>query len=458
MRKHTKLAIGLLGVPLMAASGFAWSTEGLRLEGYGAVSRAMGGTALAQDVGVAGMMVNPATLSMAPEGRRFSLGADVITADIVNEDLTTGEQVRSSDRGQNRGPYVAPQIGYTVNRGDWAFGVGAFALGGLGTEYGSDSFLSDGTSGTATGLENSSRLLVVDIPFALSFRVNESLSIGATVDAVWSGMNLNLLLGANQVGSLIADGRVSGSLLGTLATLPALDGAHLSFTREHPLSSGADAWGVSGRLGLSWRASDNTRVGAAYNFGTRLNDLQGDAVLTAVDLVAGQIPIKGRVDIADFQMPASLGVGVTHELRDHWRVSLDVSRVFWRDVLKDIHVGFTSDGGDDLNLVLPQNYKDQTIVAFGSAYSIGDWVLRAGYRHGTEVVPDRDLFVTLPVTPTRILSTGFSYRLSTRSQIDFAYSHNLEIDRSNPQNTNTGNPVRTTESQDNFVLNYALNF
>lgn len=456
--RRNRLVTDLLGASLVAASQVAWATEGLRLEGYGAVSRAMGGTAMAQDVGVAGMMVNPATLSIAPQGSRFSIGADVITAEIVNEDLVTGERIRSSDRGDNRGPYVAPQIGYTLNRGSWSFGIGAFALGGLGTEYGSDSFLSDGTSGTATGLENSSRLLVVDIPVALSFQINEALSVGATVDAVWSGMNLNLLLGANQVGGLIADGRVNGSLLGALATLPALDGAHLSFTRDHPLSSGADAWGVSGRLGLNWSLSEDTRFGAAYNFGTHLNDLQGGAVLTAVDQVAGQIPISGRVHVRDFQMPASLGAGVTHQLQDNWSLSLDVTRVFWRDVLKDLHVSFTSDSGDDLNLTVPQNYKDQTILAVGTDYAIYDWILRAGYRHGSEVVPDHDLFVTLPVTPTRILSAGFSYRISSHGQVDFAYSHNLEIDRTNPKNTNTGHPVRTTESQNNFVLSYTLNF
>ncbi|MBF1801840.1 OmpP1/FadL family transporter [Alloalcanivorax profundimaris] len=457
MRNH-KLVAALLGGPILTLSPGTWATEGLRLEGYGAISRAMGGTAMAQDAGVAGIMSNPATLSIAPQGSRFTVGADVITARIVNEDLVTGERSRTSDSGKNRGPYVAPQLGYSLTRGAWSLGTGAFALGGLGTEYGRQGFLSEGSSGAATGLDNSSRLLVVDIPFALSYRFNDRLTVGASIDAVWSGLNLNMLLGANQVGGLIADGRVEGSLLGTLSTLPALDGAHLGLTRDHPVSSGADAWGLGGRVGMTWALTEDTRVGAAYNFATRLNDLSGDATLTAVDQVAGQIPISGRVRIVDFQMPASFGAGVTHKVDENWSLSLDISRVLWRDVVKDLDVRFSSNEGDDLNLEIPQNYKNQTIVGVGTAYRLGDWVLRGGYRHGTQVVPDRDLFVTLPVTPTRILSAGVSYQPSPRSRVDFAYSHNLEIDRTNPGNSNTGNPVRTRESQNNFVFSYTLSF
>ncbi|WP_027855273.1 OmpP1/FadL family transporter [Marinobacterium litorale] len=451
--RYTSISISLLFI-----SQYAQATEGLRLEGYGPVSRAMGGTAMAQDTGTASIMGNPATMALAPLGKRLSVGADIITAEITNTDLGSGEKVSSSHESQNRHPYFAPQIGYTDNRGKWAWGVGAFALGGLGTEYGDKSFLSDGSSGNPTELENSSRLFVLDIPLALSYRINDRLAFGATVDAVWSGMNLNMLLGANQVGSLVAEGRVGGGLMPTLGGLPALDGAHLSFTKDKPLSSGADAWGVSGRIGLIWQATPTTVVGAAYNLGTKLNDLKGKARLTASDAVLGNIPLDGSIRIKDFQMPASLTAGITHKVNDRWRISADLSRVFWNDVLKDIDVSFTSAGGGDLNISLPQNYKDQTIIALGTSYDIGNWTLRAGYRQGTEVVPSENLFVTLPVTPTRIASMGFSYRIAKSGQIDFAYSHNFEIERTNGASTNTGNPVRNKESQNNFVIGYTARF
>lgn len=161
--------------------------------------------------------------------------------------------------------------------------MGAFAQGGLGTEYGKNSFLSRTTSGANSGLENSSRLLVLNIPFAASYDVNEKLSVGASLDAMWMGLNLELLLGADQVGSLIGQGRVSGSLVPVLATLPGFDGAHFSLTKNQPLASGVDAWGYGGRFGLTYKLSTDTILGAAYSFKSKVSDLKGRATLTAID-------------------------------------------------------------------------------------------------------------------------------------------------------------------------------
>ena len=49
---------------LAACAGMANATDVFRLEGFGAVSRSMGGVATAYDTGLAGMMTNPATLSL----------------------------------------------------------------------------------------------------------------------------------------------------------------------------------------------------------------------------------------------------------------------------------------------------------------------------------------------------------------------------------------------------------
>ncbi|MBV5333840.1 outer membrane protein transport protein, partial [bacterium] len=53
---------------LAATSQMAHATDVFRLEGIGPISRAMGGTATAFNVGAAGMMANPATLSLMDSG------------------------------------------------------------------------------------------------------------------------------------------------------------------------------------------------------------------------------------------------------------------------------------------------------------------------------------------------------------------------------------------------------
>lgn len=449
----------LITISIMATfSQAAMATDVFRLEGFGPVSRAMGGTAVAHDVGGAGMMANPATLSLAEDGSQLDIGLDVVTTDIEAKNRTTGEVASSDTHSNNRGPYVAPELAYTWRSGALSLGVGAFAQGGLGTEYGSGSFLSRTTSGADSGLENSSRLLVLNIPFAASYDVSDKFSVGASLDAMWMGLNLDLLLGADQVGSLIGAGRVDGSLVPVLGGLPALDGAHFSLTKDKMLGSGIDAWGVGGKFGMTYKVSPNTVLGGAYTFESNVSDLEGRATLTAIDSVVGQIPLDGDLEIRDFQMPASLTVGLSHRPSDAWLLTADVSRVFWEDAMKDIDVGFEADGGGDINILLPQNYKDQTILALGAAYRTGNWTLRGGARIASQALRSDYLFAVIPATPRRHLSAGISYDVSKAGSLSVTYSHALEETMDNTQLPNTSAPISVSHSQNNFVVGYALRF
>ena len=444
---------------LAGGTRLAQATDVFRLEGFGAISRGMGGTAVAQDVGPAGMMTNPATLSLMQDGDQVLGGLDMVTTDITVKDQATGESVSSEHHGNNRGPYFAPEAAYTKRIGSWSLGLGAFAEGGLGTEYGSSSFLSRATGGLNTGLDNSSRLLVLDIPFAASFQVTDQLAIGGSIDAMWQGLNLDLLLGADQVGSLIGSGRVSGSLVPLLAGLPALRGAHFSLTKDQALGSGVDSWGHSERLGMVYKATVDTTLGASYTFKSHMNDMEGNATLTAVDAIAGQIPLNGKIRIIDFQMPANLDLGVSQRLTPQWMVAADLSRVYWKDVMKDIKVSFAADIGGNINILLPQDYKDQTILALGTAYTLDDnWTLRGGLRFATQALSSSTLFAVIPATPKRHLSAGLTYAFSQQSKIDFAYSHAFRETMDNNSLPNTSAPIQVMHSQDNATINFRYSF
>lgn len=454
-----KLAVGAAFAALTASSPVALATDVFGLEGIGAVSRGMGGTAVAQDVGPGGMLTNPATLSLEKDGSEAMVGLDLVTTDIDVRNKTTGETARSGSHGNNRGPYFAPEVAYTQRIGDLAFGIGAFARGGLGTEYGKNSFLSRGMGGTDTGLENSSRLLVLDIPLAASYRVNEDFTVGASLDAMWQGLNLDLFLRTDQVVALMGDGRVSGGLAPALGTVPGLQGAHFSLSKNSPLGSGVDAWGYSGRLGMLYRVSPETRVGASYQFESQMADMTGDAVLTAVPGDGPSIPFAGKIRIIDFRMPAKLDIGVSHRLTPQWSIAADLSRVFWKDVMKDIKVAFVANGGGDLSIQLPQNYRDQTILALGTSYVLSPaWTLRAGFRFATQALRGDTLFAVIPATPTKHLSLGFSYMLTPASRIDFAYSHAFREKMDNPGTPNAADPIEVKHSQNNATINYTVSF
>lgn len=455
----TKKIVALALISAFAGSAqMAQATDVFRLEGYGAVSHGMGGTSVAQDVGPAGMMTNPSTLSLMPEGNEAMVGLDIVTTSLKVTDKNTGETVSSSTHNSNRGPYYAPEAAFTKRVGAWAFGVGAFAQGGLGTEYGTSSFLSRAL-GVNTGLENSSRLLVLNIPFAASFQVNDKLAIGGSLDAMWQGLNLNLLLGADQVGSLIGAGRATGALVPVLGGMAGLRGAHFSLTKNEPLASGVEAWGYGGRLGMVFKATPDTTLGASYSMKGNVQDMEGRATLTAIQVGNVQTAMNGNIKIKDFQMPANATVGVTHHLNSQWTVAADVSRIFWKDVMKDIKVAFVADSGLDLNINLPQDYKDQNVLALGAAYQMNDQLtLRGGLRFASQALQSSTVFAVIPATPKRHLSAGLTYALSKQSKIDFAYSHAFEEKMDNTSLPNTSEPIQTKHSQDNATINYRYSF
>lgn len=444
---------------LAACAESAIATDVFRLEGFGAISRGMGGVATAYDTGLAGMMTNPATLSLMKTDNEIQLGLDVVSTDIEVKNKTTGERVSSGSHGNNRGPYLAPQLAYGRQIGSLTLGVGVFAQGGLGTEYGSDGFLSRASGNLDTGLGNSSRLLVLNIPLAASYKFSDSLTLGAGVDATWQGLNLDLLLGADQVGSLIGAGRVSGSLVPVLGGLPDLRGAHFSLTRNSPIASGVSAWGHTARVGMTYAFSEDTRVGAAYTVKSSVADMDGRATLTAIDGVAGQIALPGEITIRDFQMPAILNLGLSQRVSDRLDVAVDVSRVYWSDVMKDIKVGFASDSGGDINILLPQDYRDQTVLAVGAAYRVNErWTLRGGFRIAEQALRGSTLFAVIPAIPRKHMSLGAGYALSEHARFDIAWSHAFEEQMDNDGTPNTSDPIRVNHSQDNVTLVYSHRF
>jgi long-chain fatty acid transport protein len=461
-KKINKCIIGLF---LYMISFYTVATDGLFLEGFGPISRGMGGTATAHYIGPASMMVNPATMGLSDTAGELLIGIDVITTDISAKNLDTGETVSSDTRSPNRGPYVAPQFAVTHKVSNWTFGAGLFAQAGVGVEYGKSSFMSRGdiggmgyAMGADTGLENASRLFILDIPFAASYNFNDSLAIGATLDAKWTGLNLDYLLGANQLGSLAGNGRASGSLMGLVGTLPDPRGVHLSVSKDKVVSSGVDGWGYSGRLGLLYKITPATNVGLSYMFESEMNDLKGNGTVTAVDGTLGNIPIEGQVRFLDFNTPAKLDVGVSHQITDKLLIALDVSRVFWKDALKDIKLGFTS-GAGDVDLRLPQNTKDQTIVAIGASYAATQNVtLRAGYRQATQPFNDEGLLALIPAVLKKHATIGISYQVSKSGRFDAAYSRAFEHSMTNQSDFNTSSAVRSSIAQDNFVFGYTHSF
>ncbi|MBU9312579.1 outer membrane protein transport protein [Burkholderia multivorans] len=447
-RKYVAVATGCLVATLSGET--AWATDAFNLVGHGPVSIGMGGTAAAYDIGPAGMMANPATLTFMPDGTYFLLGADMVSADVKVTNMATGETANSYSRGRNNGPYFGPEFAFVWRKDRIALGVGAYATDGVGTQYGTGSFLSrTATNDVNTGLDVFSRLLVMDIPFSIAYKVTDKLTVGGSVDAVWTSVNLGLLLDTTQIGALAAQGRLSGGLVPALLGIPQLSGGYLNFNNGKLAGGAASAWGIGGRLGLTYALNPTTRVGLAYQFKTSVGDLSGHSTLTAVSALAGNIPLSGTVRLHDFQMPAAFTAGISHDFTDRFTVAVDYQRVFWSGAMKDIQVGFTQDGtGQTLKLALPFNYRDINVFSIGGQYRYSEsWTFRAGFHYAQEATPDAGLMAILPATPTTNVTAGTSYSFNENTKLDVALAYAFPKTFTNESLPDTSVPIKVRHSQ-----------
>ena len=162
-----------------------------------------------------------------------------------------------------------------------------------------------------------------------------------------------------------------------------------------------------GRIGLTYKVSNDTVLGAAYSIKSHVGDMKGDAALTAVDAIVGQIPLTGEISIRDFQAPGQLNLGISHRFNEQWMLAADISRIFWKDAMKDIDVGFVADNGASIDILLPLNFKDQTALSLGAAYQTGKWTLRGGARFTTQALRPETMLPVTPAFTTTFGSAGF---------------------------------------------------
>ncbi len=463
---------------LMSLAGGAWGTNVFNLRGYGSISRAMGGTAAAFDVGTAALMANPATLSLMSERPTLDVGLDTImTNDIIASTSstafgTTPTSVTSSRDGIGRF-YYAPHFGVAMRFNRITAGVGAFAQGGLGVEFGNNSFLSStaaGVNGGApTNLENQSRLLVLRVPLGISFKVNDRISVGASIDGVWTGLNLGLLLDSSQLGALAGAGRLNGSLVPPIAGLlgaGTLQGAHFNLIKSSDIFSAVNRFGIGGKIGLTFDVFEGTRLGVAYNFKETDDDLTGRATLTAIDRNLGQVPLRGDIKIRNFSMPASVIAGLSQSLMDdRLLLTFDYQHVFWADVFENIDVGFVSDHGQALdgyiNILLPLDLNDVDIFSLGASYKFNDKLtLRMGGSFSAdEPHPNNPFYAIIPAILKNHITFGLGYKFTPQNEVNFSYTHAFKEDFSNPGGNATSTPPITLEhTQDNFSLTYTHRF
>jgi long-chain fatty acid transport protein len=436
----TTVAISFGSLVLTSATmSEAHASNGMALSGYGPVAMSMGGAAVAYDNGNYGAINNPATLGLMKQEKRFEAGVNIMHVDAKTW-MSGVDPVDSSAEW-----FAMPTISYMVKNGRWSYGLGVFTQGGMGADYGRNSFLStDPNSGIPTGLQDEIGVMIGRLIFPVAFEVTDRLTIGASVDAVYARLTMKQLMPRQALVDMMTPGQQT---LGTATADPFTAEALGSANYAHFDFDKLDNWGLGGQVGVTFQATEVLSFGASYQFKTHLADLEADASIQAgVGDIYQSIP--GTAKIKDYQWPATLKIGAAYRATDRLLLVADIKHYQWSDVLDTFKIEFKPDEGGYVNVDMYQKWEDQTVYSIGGEYTLNPRVkLRAGFNYGADPVPEKYLQHLAEAITEKHLMLGAGIKVGESGLLDLAYVHAFE---NTETNTNPLVGLTGSMNQDSF--------
>jgi long-chain fatty acid transport protein len=435
---------------VLATTSVAWATNGMLMEGYGPQALSMGGASQAYDNGTAGMMNNPATLQLAPNGTRADLALGLL-----------GPKVTSMGEKSGGTSYLMPAFGWVRKNDQYSYGIGVFGQGGMGTEYAAGSMNAAGTNAPVR-----SELAVGRVILPGSYKVNDRLNLGATLDLTWASLDMRMAALFSQMAGMspMPSGALAGMMgqmttqqsnepdadyavrMGQLQQMP----VRIDFSDNNDFTGKAKSAGLTGKLGLTYLVSPELTVAASYHLKSNLGDMNTSD--SGATLTMGTNPgMLGKMVVQDFQMPAVLAVGASWVASPQFQLVADVKRIDWSSVMSNFRMTFeSSQGMGSMGFTLPQGWKDQTVISLGGAYKVDDvWTVRGGYSHSSNPIPDETVHPLFPAIIKNHVTAGFGYQINKNLTLDAAVSHAPKVSVVN----NSGSmPVLITHSQTNYQV------
>lgn len=418
----------------------ALATDGMLMEGYGPVSSGMGGAAQAIDHGTAAMAMNPATLALMMGRARHDAALGLLGPHVASSMPGMGTSKSSGTS------YVMPALGYSRRSGSVIYGFGLFAQGGMGTEYGADSFLAMGS-----GSPVRSELGIGSLLFPIAWQATPDLAFGATLDYMWSGLDLRMAASGAQLGGLVSG--ASGMLGSQLAGLTGAPWARIDFSNSSDFTGKASSTGWGAKLGAVYKPAPGWVLGASYRFKSRLDDMKTSSTGASISATGGFLDV-GRMTVIDFQWPAMVALGASWQATPALLVAADVKRIQWSAVMKDFKMRFDSAGmGGSVSFALPQNWKNQSVLSLGMAYAVNDQLtLRAGLNLTDNPIPDALVNPLFPATVKTHYTLGAGWVLNPTNEL------NASVTLAPTSSVTNGMGVVVTHKQTNAQFMYTRRF
>ena len=355
------ITMALLGAGQAVAGGL-WITE------FGQPTQGRGGAGEEAGNGDAtDAFFNPAAMSRL-EQPEILISAGVIAANIEFDVEKAGLANGDGDGGDAADPAPGGSVYYARPLNDrWAVGLSGVALTGSVLDY------DDDWAGRYQAQDVS--IIVIGAVPSISYRVNEKLSLGASLPIMYSELDMDIAVPNGNSPVQGPDGKVN------------LDGDDVK---------------VAGSLSFLYQFSQRTRLGARA---TSKFDFEYDGDISA-DLL-GQVGVE-----TELTMSSVLRIGLSHDLNQQWSLHATWGWDNWSE-LKDVFITTNAGGAN-----LPRNWDDTYHYALGADYRLNrKWTLRAGVAYDTDPVDAKDRTADMPLDEQYRYAAGFDYLRDTGMRI-----------------------------------------
>ena len=283
--------------------------------------------------------------------------------------------------------------GYAVGSGGWFPGGGAFFSYSVSPDL-KLGFALAGNFGAPLKYDNdwagryyvqSTTMLGVSLLPSIAFKVNDRLSLGAGLNAMY-GMYTNQVA-INNVAPIFGDGRLK------------LDDR---------------TWGWGANLGLLYEIDEGTRIGLTWNSQVNL-DFKGPAKFSNLSpRVAAALDSAGLLNSTikvGIKVPQQVMASVFTQLDPQWAL---LGSVGWQQWSKfgAINIG-VEDSSHPVSLTTDIPFKDTWHVATGAQYRLSEpWLLNFGVAYDSGFQPDGST-----VSPLMPLNSAWRFGLGGQKQL-----------------------------------------
>jgi long-chain fatty acid transport protein len=384
------------GQRLAVAVSLAWSTIGTVSAGgiglyevgtadVGLASAGYG--ARAQDAST--VLTNPAGMTRLA-GTQVLAGAQLLYGDVdFSPGSGTSPGLGSNDGGNPIGWFPGGSFFITqqVSPG-LTVGFGTAGNFGLAVKYDSS------WAGRYYGQEGT--LIGMSLLPSIAYKVNEQLSLGATVNAMFGIMKQQVAI--NNPGAF---GRADGKL---------------------EVSDRDWGWGLN--LGLLYEVDPATRLGLTWNSQVKLDfsaspDFSGLSPVLAAAL-ASRGAFRANLDLGIY-VPQGVMASVFHQVNDQWAILGSVGWQQWSKFGK-VDIGIT-DTRNPASLTTDLDFKDTWHVALGGQYRISQpWLLNFGIAYDSAFQSGD---IQSPLLPA---NSAWRFGVGVQNEIDRSFNWGLSAE------------------------------